>query len=119
MNEINNDNDNAFLIIEGALRVDANISVNRNGDPLGIRTEIKNLSSLRSLVGAIEYEIDRQIKELESGGTVTNETRSFDVDRKMTLPMRDKEVKQVYFMLNLLNLFIMVLMNHMLTVWCS
>lgn len=75
--------------------MDANISVNRKGDPLGIRTEIKNLSSLRSLVGAIQYEIQRQIEVLEGGGTVTNETRSFDVDRRMTLPMRDKEVKQV------------------------
>lgn len=75
--------------------MDANISVNRKGDSLGIRTEIKNLSSLRSLVGAIQYEIQRQIEVLEGGGTVTNETRSFDVDRRMTLPMRDKEVKQV------------------------
>lgn len=80
---------------EGSLRVDANISVNKPGDELGTRTEVKNLSSLRSLVTAIEYEITRQIQVLESGNVVINETRSFDADRKITLPMRDKEVQQV------------------------
>ena len=45
---------------EGALRVDANISVHRPGSPLGVRTEVKNLNSIRSMVNAIEYEVDRQ-----------------------------------------------------------
>ena len=77
------------------MRVDANISVNKRGEGLGVRTEVKNLSSLRSLVNAIEYEISRQIQVRESGERVINETRSFDADRKITLPMRDKEVEQV------------------------
>ena len=83
------------MISEGSLRVDANISVNKRGEGLGVRTEVKNLSSLRSLVNAIEYEISRQIQVRESGERVINETRSFDADRKITLPMRDKEVEQV------------------------
>ena len=81
---------------EGALRVDANISVRRPGEPLGIRTEVKNLNSLKSVALAIEYEVERQILVLESGGTIENETRSFDVTSKQTVPMRDKEVKQDY-----------------------
>ncbi|ODN03245.1 Glutamyl-tRNA(Gln) amidotransferase subunit B, mitochondrial [Orchesella cincta] len=81
---------------EGALRVDANISVNQPGEGLGTRTEVKNLNSVRSLVHAIEYEIKRQIKVKEDGGIVINETRSYDSDLKTTLPMRDKEVQQDY-----------------------
>ncbi|CAG7726265.1 unnamed protein product [Allacma fusca] len=81
---------------EGSLRVDANISVNRIGEPLGVRTEIKNLSSIRSIVNSIEYEVVRQIDVLEKGGEVINETRSFDSSRKETVPMRDKEMKQDY-----------------------
>lgn len=85
------------MFSEGSLRVDANISVNRVGDPLGVRTEIKNLGSIRSVVHSIEYEVQRQIKELEAGGEIINETRSFDAERKITVPMRDKEMKQVSF----------------------
>jgi aspartyl-tRNA(Asn)/glutamyl-tRNA(Gln) amidotransferase subunit B len=81
---------------EGALRVDANISVNRPGEPLGIRTEVKNLNSIRQVCKAIEFEVERQISVLEAGGIVENETRNFDVDAKATVPMRDKESKQDY-----------------------
>lgn len=81
---------------EGALRVDANISVRRPGEPLGIRTEVKNLNSLRSVALSIEHEVGRQIEVLELGGIIENETRSFDVDYNQTVPMRDKEVKQDY-----------------------
>ncbi|XP_045687676.1 glutamyl-tRNA(Gln) amidotransferase subunit B, mitochondrial isoform X2 [Phyllostomus hastatus] len=63
---------------EGQLRVDANISVHRPGEPLGVRTEVKNLNSARFLAKAIDYEIQRQIRELENGGEILNETRSFD-----------------------------------------
>uniref|UniRef100_A0A674C9R2 Glutamyl-tRNA(Gln) amidotransferase subunit B, mitochondrial n=1 Tax=Salmo trutta TaxID=8032 RepID=A0A674C9R2_SALTR len=63
---------------EGQLRVDANVSVHRPGDPWGIRTEVKNINSARNLARAIDYEIQRQMFVLESGGTVQNETRSFD-----------------------------------------
>ena len=81
---------------EGALRVDANISVRHPGDSLGIRTEVKNLNSLRSVELAIEYEVGRQIQVLESGGVIENETRSFDVEYNQTVSMRDKEAKQDY-----------------------
>jgi len=82
---------------EGSLRVDANVSVNRKGQPWGVRTEVKNISSIRSLVNAIEYEVARQIRLLEAGDTVINETRSFDALKKETAAMRDKEVQQVAF----------------------
>ncbi|XP_071847272.1 glutamyl-tRNA(Gln) amidotransferase subunit B, mitochondrial-like isoform X1 [Apostichopus japonicus] len=75
---------------EGALRVDANISVNKPGEPHGVRTEVKNINSVRFVKNAIEYEIRRQIDVLESGGTVVMETRSLD-DTGCTIPMRDKE----------------------------
>ena len=81
---------------EGALRVDANISVRRPGEPLGVRTEVKNLNSLKSVAMSIEHEVGRQIQVLELGGIIENETRSFDVDYNQTVPMRDKEVKQDY-----------------------
>lgn len=70
------------------MRVDANVSVNRAGEDLGTRTEIKNLNSLRGVARAVEYEIMRQIHTLEQGGVVTNETRGYDSQLKKTLPMR-------------------------------
>ncbi|XP_055974950.1 glutamyl-tRNA(Gln) amidotransferase subunit B, mitochondrial [Sorex fumeus] len=81
---------------EGQLRVDANISVHHPGEPLGVRTEVKNLNSARFLAKAIDYEIQRQISELENGGEVVNETRSFDYRLGCTISMRDKEGKQDY-----------------------
>ncbi len=77
------------------MRVDANISVNRSGEGLGTRTEVKNIGSIRSLVNAVEYEVERQIRVLEAGGVIVNETRGYDAQAKETVPMRDKEVKQV------------------------
>ncbi|XP_050417233.1 glutamyl-tRNA(Gln) amidotransferase subunit B, mitochondrial [Patella vulgata] len=76
---------------EGSLRVDANISVNKPGEAYGTRTEVKNLNSIRYMVKAIEYEIKRQIKELEAGNKITTETRNFDVNTGKTIAMRDKE----------------------------
>ena len=81
---------------EGALRVDANISVRRPGEDLGVRTEVKNLNSLKSVALAIEYEVLRQIQVMEQGGIIENETRSFDVESNVTVSMRDKEAKQDY-----------------------
>nr|CAD7567611.1 unnamed protein product [Timema californicum] len=80
---------------EGALRVDANISVHKKGSPLGIRTEVKNIGSVRAVAHAIQFEIDRQVGVLESGGLIVNETRSWDAQCRQTLPMRDKEEKQL------------------------
>lgn len=81
---------------EGALRVDANISVNQLGQPYGIRTEIKNLNSFRFMKEALKYEIQRQIYELEKGNQIINETRMYDNKRRQTIAMRDKEVVQDY-----------------------
>ncbi|XP_071034232.1 glutamyl-tRNA(Gln) amidotransferase subunit B, mitochondrial [Parasteatoda tepidariorum] len=81
---------------EGTLRVDANISVHRPGEPLGVRTEVKNLNSLRYVARAIDFEIDRQIKLLKKGDLVVNETRAYDTQNKVTVFMRDKEVLQDY-----------------------
>lgn len=81
---------------EGALRVDANVSVHREGEPLGVRSEVKNIGSVRAVAHAVEYEIDRQVKVLEAGGIVVNETRAWDADSRQTVPMRDKEEKQDY-----------------------
>jgi len=81
----------------GALRIDANISIRPFGtDVLGTRAEVKNINSIRGLVNAIEYEVDRQIEILENGGIIENETRNYDGNTKKTVSMRDKEVKQDY-----------------------
>uniref|UniRef100_A0A8C8R5S9 Glutamyl-tRNA(Gln) amidotransferase subunit B, mitochondrial n=1 Tax=Pelusios castaneus TaxID=367368 RepID=A0A8C8R5S9_9SAUR len=84
------------IMAEGQLRVDANVSVHHLGEPYGVRTEVKNINSARFLARAIDYEIQRQIKELENGGTVLNETRAFDHKLGCTISMRDKEGKQDY-----------------------
>uniref|UniRef100_U3I873 Glutamyl-tRNA(Gln) amidotransferase subunit B, mitochondrial n=1 Tax=Anas platyrhynchos platyrhynchos TaxID=8840 RepID=U3I873_ANAPP len=81
---------------EGQLRVDANVSVHHPGEPYGVRTEVKNINSIRFLAKAIDYEIQRQIEELENGGTILNETRAFDSKLGCTVPMRDKEGMQDY-----------------------
>lgn len=81
---------------EGALRVDANVSLRRPGDPLSTRTEIKNIGSIRGVAGAIRHEIERQRVILENGGRIINETRSWDAAEKVTISMRDKEVVQDY-----------------------
>jgi aspartyl-tRNA(Asn)/glutamyl-tRNA(Gln) amidotransferase subunit B len=76
---------------EGSLRVDANVSVHRPGEPFGTRAEIKNLNSLRSLGRAIEYEARRQVELLEAGGTVVQETRHWNEDEGRTSSLRTKE----------------------------
>jgi aspartyl-tRNA(Asn)/glutamyl-tRNA(Gln) amidotransferase subunit B len=81
---------------EGSLRCDANVSVRRNGEPLGTRTEVKNLNSFRFLGRAIEFEIARQIGVLESGGTITQETRLYDPAANETRVMRSKEEAHDY-----------------------
>ncbi|MDP9073586.1 MAG: Asp-tRNA(Asn)/Glu-tRNA(Gln) amidotransferase subunit GatB [Actinomycetota bacterium] len=77
---------------EGSLRVDANVSVRPVGvAEYGTRAEIKNMNSLRSLGRAIEYETARQIKRLEAGGRVVQETRGWDEASGTTRSMRSKE----------------------------
>ncbi len=81
---------------EGSLRVDANVSVRRPGEPFGTRCEIKNVNSLRSLGRAIDYEAARQIDLVTDGGTVRQETRHWDEASGRTLPGRSKEDAEDY-----------------------
>jgi len=81
---------------EGSLRCDCNVSVRRPGEPLGTRSEIKNLNSIRYVMQAIDYEARRQIELIEEGGRVEQQTRLFDVGRGITRPMRSKEEAHDY-----------------------
>ena len=81
---------------EGSLRCDANVSVHHPDDPLGTRTEIKNVNSFRYLRSAIDFEIARQTSILESGGVITQETRLYDPSAGETRPMRSKEEAHDY-----------------------
>lgn len=77
---------------EGSLRCDANISIRLKGDKkLGTRVEVKNLNSIRNIKKAIEFEIDRLINIAETGGTILQQTRSFDANNDTTFSIRDKE----------------------------
>ena len=82
---------------EGSLRCDANISVRLKGEKkLGTRVEVKNLNSIRNVKKSIAYEISRMIEVLESGGTITQQTRSFDASSDTTFAIRDKEEANDY-----------------------
>jgi aspartyl-tRNA(Asn)/glutamyl-tRNA(Gln) amidotransferase subunit B len=77
---------------EGSLRCDANISIRLKGiTTLGTRVEVKNLNSIRNIKKAIEFEIDRLIEITETGGTIIQQTRSFDANNDTTFSIRDKE----------------------------
>ncbi|WFD44334.1 hypothetical protein MPSI1_003001 [Malassezia psittaci] len=76
---------------EGSLRCDANVSIHRMGTPFGTRCEIKNLNSVKFLLQAVTYEMQRQYTLLESGGTIQQESRGFDEARGVTYLMRSKE----------------------------
>ncbi len=76
---------------EGSMRVDANVSVHRTGEPWGTRCEIKNLNSLRSLGRAIDHEALRQIDLIEGGERVRQETRHWDEAAGRTGTLRVKE----------------------------
>ncbi|MFM0597348.1 Asp-tRNA(Asn)/Glu-tRNA(Gln) amidotransferase subunit GatB [Paraburkholderia dilworthii] len=77
---------------EGSFRCDANVSVRPVGQAeFGTRAEIKNLNSFRFLEEAIQYEVRRQIELIEDGGTVVQETRLYDSDKRETRSMRSKE----------------------------
>ncbi len=76
---------------EGSMRADVNVSVRRAGDPLGTRTETKNVNSVRFVMAAIEFEANRQVDVLENGGSIVQETRLFDPDKGVTRSMRSKE----------------------------
>lgn len=82
---------------EGSFRCDANVSVRPKGQiQFGTRAEIKNLNSFRFVERAIEFEIERQIDLIESGGKVVQETRLYDPDKGETRSMRSKEEANDY-----------------------
>ncbi len=82
---------------EGSLRCDANVSVKLIGQTkLGVKTEIKNMNSFRNVQRAIEYEIKRQIINIEKGKQITQQTRLWDADKGITYPMRSKEEAHDY-----------------------
>jgi aspartyl-tRNA(Asn)/glutamyl-tRNA(Gln) amidotransferase subunit B len=77
---------------EGSFRCDANVSVRRAGaEKLGTRAEIKNVNSFRFVEKAIAYEIERQIRAIENGETIVQETRLYDAAANRTRTMRSKE----------------------------
>lgn len=81
---------------EGNLRCDVNISVRKSGAPLGTRCEIKNVNSIRFITQAIEYEANRQVEILESGGKIDQQTRLFDAATGTTRTLRSKEEAHDY-----------------------
>src|SRR6202167_2814671 len=81
---------------KGHLRSDVNVSVNRPGEPLGTRCEIKNLNSINFIGQAIFFEQHRQIEILEQGGKIDQETRLYDPNKGETRSMRSKEEAHDY-----------------------
>ena len=82
---------------ESSLRCDANVSVMLKGsDTFGTKVEVKNMNSIRNVQKAIEFEITRQIEAIENGIPLTQETRSFDALKGITISMRSKEAAMDY-----------------------
>jgi len=81
---------------EGSMRADVNVSVRKEGEPLGTRAELKNINSMRFVRQAVEIEALRQIEILEGGGTIIQETRLFDPSKGETRSMRNKEEAHDY-----------------------
>ncbi len=81
----------------GQMRVEANVSLRPRGtEPFGIRVEVKNMNSFRSVERAIAYEIERQAAALDAGETLTQDTRGWNEDRGTTYVMRSKEDSHDY-----------------------
>ena len=82
---------------EGSLRCDANVSVRPRGQKeFGTKTEIKNVNSFRFIRDALEYEIERQVEVLQSGGRIVQETRLYNSNEGKTYSMRSKEEAHDY-----------------------
>src|SRR5881394_2205962 len=82
---------------EGSLRADANVSVRPRGEKeFGTKTEVKNVNSFRFIKQALEYEIERQIEIVESGGRIVQETRLYNASEGKTYGMRSKEQAHDY-----------------------
>ncbi|MBA3666308.1 MAG: Asp-tRNA(Asn)/Glu-tRNA(Gln) amidotransferase subunit GatB [Sphingomonas sp.] len=81
---------------EGSMRADVNVSVRKPGpitseNPLGTRTETKNVNSVRFVMAVIEHEARRQVEVIEGGGAIVQETRLYDPDKNVTRTLRSKE----------------------------
>jgi aspartyl-tRNA(Asn)/glutamyl-tRNA(Gln) amidotransferase subunit B len=77
---------------EGSMRCDANVSIMLKGsDTYGKKVEVKNMNSIRNVQRAIDFEIERQIEEIEKGNLIVSETRQFDATTGNTYSMRTKE----------------------------
>lgn len=83
-------------LYHGNMRFDVNISVAKPGEPLGTRTELKNLNSFRAVERAADYEIRRQIELLEKGDEVEQQTRGWSEAKGQTFKQRSKEDAQDY-----------------------
>ena len=82
---------------QGSMRCDVNVSIKKTDDKeLGTRAELKNINSFKFIEKAINYEIERQIKVIESGESVVQETRLYDSDKNETRSMRSKEEANDY-----------------------
>ena len=81
---------------KGQFRCDANVSVRRKGEPLGTRTEMKNMNSFRFIKQAIDFEVNRQIEIIEDGGAVVQESRLWDSVKSESRSMRSKEEAHDY-----------------------
>lgn len=81
---------------KGSLRCDANISISDDPEKLGTKTEIKNMNSFKAVKAALEYEADRQIKLLDEGVKIKQETRLWDDNKASTVSMRSKEEAHDY-----------------------
>lgn len=81
---------------EGKMRCDVNVSVRRPGEPFGTKVEIKNLNSFRSVSRSLEYEIERQVRVIESGQRITQDTVGWDEAKGKTFVMRTKEGEADY-----------------------
>ncbi|MCL2085680.1 Asp-tRNA(Asn)/Glu-tRNA(Gln) amidotransferase subunit GatB [Candidatus Saccharibacteria bacterium] len=83
-------------LYHGNMRFDVNISVSSDPDKLGTRVEIKNMNSFRAVEAAADYEISRQMKVIEAGEKVVQETRGWDDAKQKTIPQRSKENAKDY-----------------------
>lgn len=82
---------------KGSLRCDANVSIRETGsDQFGTKAELKNLNSFKAVKSAIDYEVTRQIKAIEAGERIIQETRLWNDEKQMTVSMRSKEEAHDY-----------------------
>lgn len=81
---------------KGQMRVEANISVSADPNTFGTKVEVKNINSFRAVERAIEFEMQRHIEVLESGGKIVQETRGWDENKQLTFSQRSKENAQEY-----------------------